>query len=162
MNHTPTPSTPSAVTADNEYFPSAVTNSIAASDCLQRQRLDSVSRSRSCSQSEERGRCMLPQLRHGSNLSWVKRQFPLEGHEVSALYKDCSQHVAGHVRSCVTFPLTNGRPHSTNHPASPLSGSSTSSVIDEDPDDPEWTIVGDRPVIVPKATCGLVLKLAKR
>lgn len=97
-----------------------------------------------------------------STLSWVKRQFPIGGTDLENLYREYPRAVVDQEPAHVTFPLTNGTLQRTSHPESPASGSSTSSVIDEDPDDPEWTIVGDKPMIVPKSNSGLVLKLAKR
>ena len=51
-----------------------------------------------------------------------------------------------------------------SNPSSPLASSGSSEIIDDDPNDPEWTVIGDQKV-QKSATCpssGLVLKLAKR
>ena len=49
-----------------------------------------------------------------------------------------------------------------SNPASPMPSSSNSSVMDDDPNDPEWTVVDgvEKPIL--QTQSGIVLKLAKR
>ena len=99
---------------------------------------------------------------------WATRTFPLDDTEYEILFQDLpppeqslvrvgNRHASTTTRGGYTY--STATPENSN-PTSPVPSSSNSSVIDDDPNDPEWTVVagGEKPVPQP----GLVLKLAKR
>ena len=60
-----------------------------------------------------------------------------------------------------TFSYESATPENSN-PCSPLPSSSASSIIEDDPNDPEWTVVNNERQATTVTKSGIVLKLAKR
>ena len=99
---------------------------------------------------------------------WTARRFPLAAVDLAQLaasVRPVAATRAASVRPAAApadgaYPYDDTTPPSESTGASPAPSSSNSSLLDEDPDDPEWTVVAhQRP---PPTPSSLVLKLSKR
>ncbi|KAL5011135.1 hypothetical protein ScPMuIL_013440 [Solemya velum] len=135
-------------------------------DDINRRRSSSVSSGRKSISLEENSRESFYDFdfRSPKYESWTPRCFPLTEDEyedmltvqppASILIPVCNTPETPHVpRSEILTP-------SSSHPCSPMPSTSSGSIIGEDPNDPEWTVIGDK--VTPKQQLSVVLKLAKR
>lgn len=93
-------------------------------------------------------------VEHSAVEPWIPRTFPLTEVEYETMrIEHCNETKKNIETISEALPLELRTPGSS-HPCSPLPSSSSASNADEDPNDPEWKVIGSK--------SGIVLRLAKR
>ncbi|XP_052823324.1 KAT8 regulatory NSL complex subunit 1 isoform X2 [Octopus bimaculoides] len=121
-----------------------------------RRRSSSVSRTDRFSYDDENMTISHEMFEHLCVEPWVPRTFPLSEEDVEKLHVGNSS-VEVQKNPSTTSPEISQAELATpgsSHPCSPLPSSSSASTTEDDPNDPEWKVIGSK--------SGIVLRLAKR
>ena len=119
---------------------------------LGRRRCSSLSKhERSCYEDDPD---LFDMYEHSTVEPWIPRTFPLSELEYETMQIEHCRETKKNSETVPESSQPESRTPGSSHPCSPLPSSSSASNAEEDPNDPEWKVIGSK--------SGIVLRLAKR